>query len=317
VTPDLRVPVPANVSTTRRELRVDQLQGSRLVRTSGGSSSYHSAQLEVTRRFSHGFSAHGSYTFSKAIDNGSEIFSFGNSSTLQNASVPAMFGGLTIDKGIGFFDRTHRLVFDYLYELPLLQSQRGPLGHIAGGWEIVGLTTYESGTPYTVVNGQDADGLGGSAYDRPNFNPQGRAGVRAVPDSKSPTGYINPDNNNAPIDPRDARYIGVPADTGNTRLPPGNLGRNTERGPGLKNWDVNIIKNTRITERFSLQFRAEFFNIFNTPMYGKVSVSPFAPSQLAQTIAANVFSSPPGQFLNETLQDGGGRVIRWQLRLRF
>jgi len=52
-------------------------------------------------------------------------------------------------------------------------------------------------------------------------------------------------------------------------------------------------------------------------MYGKVSVSPFAPPQNAQIISANVFTSPSGQFLNETAQDGGGRVIRWQLRLRF
>jgi hypothetical protein len=141
--------------------------------------------------------------------------------------------------------------------------------------------------------------------------------VRAKPDATSPTGYVNPDANNAPIDPSQARYIGIAANTGTTRRRPGNLGRNTERGPGLKNWDVNIIKNTRISERLNLEFRSEFYNIFNTPMYGKVSVSPFAPSQDSQTIEANVFNSPAGQFLNARLQDGGGRVIRWQLRLRF
>jgi hypothetical protein len=69
--------------------------------------------------------------------------------------------------------------------------------------------------------------------------------------------------------------IGIAANTGSTRRRPGNLGRNTERGPGLKNCDVNIVKNTRINERFNLEFRAEFYNIFNTPMDGKVSVSPF------------------------------------------
>ena len=58
-------------------------------------------------------------------------------------------------------------------------------------------------------------------------------------------------------------------------------------------------------------------NIWNTPMYGKVSASPFAAAQNSQTIAATVFTSPAGQFLNETLQDGGGRVVRYQLRLRF
>jgi hypothetical protein len=58
-------------------------------------------------------------------------------------------------------------------------------------------------------------------------------------------------------------------------------------------------------------------NAFNTPMYGKVSVRPFAPAQGNQLISANVFNSPAGQFLNANVLDGGGRVIRWQLRLRF
>jgi hypothetical protein len=318
VTADLRAPLPANLfPAATPQARVDPLQGGRTVRTNGGASTYHAAQFEVKRRFGGGFSSSGSYTFSKLLDNGSEIFTLGGTATLQNASVPAMFGGSHIDKGLSFYDRTHRLVFTYSYELPFLKSQSGPLGRVLGGWQIVGLTTYESGVPYSVLDGQDADGLGGANYDRPNFNPLGQPGVRAVPSATSPTGYVNPDKNNAPIDPQQARYIGIAANTGNTRRPPGNLGRNTERGPGLKNWDASIIKNTRISERFNLEFRAEFFNVFNTPMYGRVSVSPFAPAQSNQIISANVFSSPPGQFLNPTLLDGGGRVIRWQLRLRF
>jgi hypothetical protein len=208
-------------------------------------------------------------------------------------------------------------VFSYVYELPFLKAQRGVAGHLAGGWKISGLTTYESGVPYSVLNGQDADGLGGSAFDRPNYNPVGQAGVRAVPSLTSPTGYVDPDNGNAPIDPSQARYIGIAANPGTHATPPGNLGRDTERGPGLKNWDAVISKSIRISERFDLEFRTEFYNIWNTPMYGKVSVSPFAPAQNSQIISATVFTSPAGQFLNETLQDGGGRVIRYQLRLRF
>ena len=200
--------------------------------------------------------------------------------------------------------------------MPWQKSQAGRLDRLVGGWQIVGLTTYESGTPYTVVNGQDADGVGGN-NDRPNLNPSGKPGTRAVPNAQSPTGFINPDNNNAPINPAEARYIGIVANNGNTRRPTGNLGRNTERGPGLKNWDMNFIKNTRINERFAVEFRSEFFNIFNTPMYGKVSASPFSPPQNSQTIAASVFTSQPGRFMNATVIDGGGRVIRFQLRLRF
>ncbi|MDX1981827.1 MAG: carboxypeptidase regulatory-like domain-containing protein [Bryobacteraceae bacterium] len=315
VTQELRGPAPAGVAGL--QARLDPLQGARTIRTNGGDSVYHAAQFEVKRRFANGFAFTTAYTFSKVIDNGSEIFSFGNTSNLQNASVPSFFGGLQIDRAIGFFDRTNRLVFTYTYELPWMKEQRGALGKVLGGWQVSGLTTFESGVPYTVTNGQDADGLGGATFDRPNYNPAGRAGVRAVPNATSPTGYLNPDAGNTPIDPREARYIGIANNPGAARTAPGNLGRSTERGPGLKNWDVNVVKSIRLSERFRMEFRSEFFNIWNTPMYGKISVSPFAPPQNSQTIGASVFNSQPGLFLNETAQDGGGRVIRFQLRLHF
>jgi hypothetical protein len=273
--------------------------------------------MEVKRRFANGVGLSVAYTFSKLIDNMSELFSYGNTSSLQLSSVPAPFGGMTLDRAVGFYDRPQRLVFTYNYELPFHKSQRGIAGHVLGGWQIVGLTTYESGVPYTVVNGQDVDGLGGAGGDRPNFNPNGQPRTRAVPDANSPTGYVNPDAGRAPIDPATARYIGISTNTSGVRRAPGTLGRNTERGPGLKNWNVNFVKTTNITERARLEFRSEFYNIFNTPMYGTVSVSPFAPAQTVQSIPATVFTSQPGQFMNVSSVDGGGRVIRWQLRLHF
>jgi len=314
---NLQARVPDSVPAGRRVARLDPLSGSRQIRTNGGSSIYHAGQLEVKRRFRSGLSFTGAYTWSKLIDNTSDVFSYGNTSNLQQASVPSPFGGLSIDRAVSFWDRTHRAVFTYYYELPVMQAQRGALGRLVGGWVLAGITTFESGVPYTVLNGQDADGLGAATYDRPDFNPAGRKGVRAVPSNTSPTGYRNPDAGNDPIDPREARYIGISANTGPNPTRPGNLGRNTERAPGIRNFDVNIIKNIRMNEGVSLQFRAEFFNFFNTPQHGKISESPFAPSQNLQTVSASVFNSPPGQFLNETIPDGGGRVIRWQLRLHF
>ncbi|MDQ1469826.1 MAG: hypothetical protein QOJ99_1306, partial [Bryobacterales bacterium] len=317
---NLRGPVPANLSPSAPALqpRLDPLQGSRTVRTNGASSTYHALQMEVKRRFGNGIAFTAAYTYSKAIDNSSEIFTFGNTSILLYTAVPSLYGGLTSDRSISSSDHPQRAVFTYDYLLPVFKQQHGLLGKIAGGWQVGGITTYESGTPYTVVNGQDADGLAAStSSDRPNFNSLGRPGVRAVANAASPTGYINPDNNNAPIDPATARYLGIAANTGPNRAPSGNLGRNTERGRGLKNWDVNIVKTTRISERVSVELRGEFFNIWNTPMYGTVSVSPFSPAQSAQGIPANVFSSPAGQFLNPTVLDGGGRVIRYQLRFHF
>jgi hypothetical protein len=189
---------------------------------------------------------------------------------------------------------------------------------LLGGWETSGIYTYESGVPYTVTNGLDADGIGGN-FDRPDLNPSGQAGVRAVPSTTSPTGYVNPDNNGQPIDPRTAEFIVLPTGSGRT----GNLGRNTERTPPTDNLNANVLKTFRLTERFRLEFRTEFYNILNHPQYGQVSVSPFGPGTspfsagTAGTLQANANTSTAGRFLNPTFLDGGGRVIRYQLKIVF
>ncbi len=202
-------------------------------------------------------------------------------------------------------------MFTYAYALPWFREQQGALGRILGGFEIAGVTTFESGVPLTILNGVDADGISG-ANDRPDFNPAGQKNVRAVPSSASPTGYVNPDANNAPIDPSTAQYIALAANSGRT----GNLGRNTYRTPGIANWDANALKNVKVTERINLQLRAEFYNVFNHPQWGNASVSPFSPG--GGTLSANVTSSVAGRFLtNYPLLDSGGRVIRYQLKIIF
>jgi hypothetical protein len=135
--------------------------------------------------------------------------------------------------------------------------------------------------------------------------------VRAVPSSTSPTGYINPDANNAPIDPKTAQYVVLPAGIGRT----GDAGRNTERTPGTNNLNTNFFKTFVVTERLKLEFRAEMYNTLNHPQLGSPSVSPFSPG--AGTLSSNAATSPAGRFLNATFMDGGGRVIRYQLKLRF
>jgi len=97
----------------------------------------------------------------------------------------------------------------------------------------------------------------------------------------------------------------------------GNLGRNTERSPGINNWNMNVLKRTRVTEGTSIEFRTEFYNIFNHPQYLTASVSPFSP--VAGLIVTNAASGAAGQFLNPNTAntDGGGRVIRYQLKFLF
>jgi len=233
----------------------------------------------------------------------------------QNPAVPAFFArGLRFDRATSVFDRRHRVVADVLYEFRWMREQQGILGQIAGGWQLSTIYTLESGVPLNVTNGLDADGLDGSG-DRPDYNPHGRKGVRAVPNASSPTGYVNPDAANAPIDPSTAMYVALPAQSGPNPARTGNLGRNTLRTPRLNNFDVNIFKSFKVTEQVKMEFRTEFYNFLNHPQYGYPSISPFSPS--AQAIQASVATSPAGRFLRPEFADGGGRVVRYQLKLRF
>ena len=323
VTPNLRV-YPAGYTASsflpsQLQGRFDPLQGSRVIRTNGGSSTYESAQLNISRRFSSGLVFNLAYTFSKFLDNSSDIFTSAGNNLPQQSAVPSIFGGLKNDKSVSLYDRPNRLAITYLYQVPFWTQQKGLVGHALGGWEISGVTTIESGAPLNVLNGQDADGLGGGTYDRPNYNPAGQPGVRAVPNASSPTGYVNPDDPagaTTPINPANAMYIGLPACTSTTvPCPGGTLGRFTTRTPRLNNFDASLTKRIALTERFHLEFRAEGFNIFNHRQYGIQSISPFDAG--TTTISANVFTSPAGRFLNPGFADGGARVLRYQLKIVF
>ena len=310
------VPLPLRITppgaTTGLSGRLDNLQGSRLIRTNGGSSIYHSGQLLAQRRFSAGFTMSAAYTYSKLIDNASEVFGVANNNQPQQAAVPSILGGQAAERGVSLFDRTHRASFTYVYELPWMRDQKGALGRIIGGWQIAGITTFETGAPLNVSNGQDADSIGGN-LDRPDFNPNGQPGVRAVPVVVGGviTGYINPDDNNSPIDPSQAQFIGIPAASGRT----GNLGRNVLRTPGINNTNLTLSKRVIISEGTRIEFRTEFFNAFNHPQFTNQSASAFASG--TTTVPASVFGSGAGLFLRDDLTEGGGRVVRFNLKFVF
>ncbi len=333
VRPELRI-TPAGF-TGPTQGRLDNVQGGRTVRTNGGSSSYHSGQLEVRRRFADNFTLTGAYTYAKLIDNASEVFAQGGaSSSTSTPQTPSILGGERLDRAVSLFDRTHRASFTYVYELPFFREQQGFIGRALGGFQISGVNTFESGVPFTVLNGLDADGIGGSGGDRPNFNPNGQRGVRAQPvvDTRATvggapnpnfgaiTGYTNPDAGNASIDPSTAQFIVNPTFTAGAPMSVprvGTLGRNTERSPGTNNWNFNILKRTRISESTTIEFRTEFYNIFNHPQYTQGSVSPFSPG--GGTVGSNAGVTVAGRFLNANTpsSDGGGRVVRYQLKLVF
>jgi hypothetical protein len=223
--------------------------------------SYDALQVTLTRRFSHGFSLLASYVWSKSID-----ISSGDPSnitlTLSNQN------NLAADRGLSNFDVPQRFVASYLYQTPKV-NRFGLLGkEVLGDWQLNGITTISTGTPYTVTSGVDSN-LDGVATDRPNT-----VGNPMLPGGRSRTAEINEFFNTA-------AFAQVPAG-----VPYGNTGRNTLVGPGLVNTDFSAFKNIPVPWRESyFQFRAEFFNGFNqvnlsnptalltSPLYGQISGS--------------------------------------------
>ena len=155
--------------------------GGRTVRTSQGNSTYHSLQARVDRRFAHGFQLASSYTWSKSLDSTSEGIGQVNTQYANAGltSVPAAQGGLKLDHGLSDFHRAQRLTLLYLWDIP--GPSRGLWKQVVGGWSIAGITTLQSGTPYTIINGSDRNQDGWAQMDRPDIgDPKAPRNSRAV-----------------------------------------------------------------------------------------------------------------------------------------
>lgn len=205
-------------------------------------SNYHGLQLSLNKRLSKGYSLLAAYTLSKAIDLLSIPVNF--QTTPGQATYPQNQNDLRAERGLAAFDVRHRFVINYIVDLPLFKGRGGALEKALGGWQLSGITTFQSGTPFTVLDTSDP-ALDGDPTDRPDLvgNPEGARTVEA---------WFNT-----------AAFRPVPFGSG--RL--GNAGRNIVTGPGFNNFDVSLIKNFKIKEDVNVEFRAEFFNLFNHPNF--------------------------------------------------
>jgi hypothetical protein len=214
-------------------------------------SNFNGMVLVVRKRPSYGLSFTASYELSKSLDNNS-IF-FGSDG---ETGIYADTRNRKLDYGLSSFDVRQRVIVSCVYELPvgpnraLLGRAHGFLGQLVGGWTLSGITSYRSGFPFTVRASSDTDfsGLNQSTpargfSDRVNLKP----GVSTVP-----TNMSNPDH---AFDPSVFAFPGAGS--------VGNVGRNTLIGPSFLNQDFAVLKNFLIRESQRVQFRAEFFNLFN------------------------------------------------------
>lgn len=229
-------------------------------------SSYNALQTSFRRRFHRGLTFNVNYTWSHTLDEGGVAFGSGAQDDTNYRS----------GYGNADYDVRHNLEFDYTYQLPAAPKLPGWLG---SGWQVNGITLMRSGLSVNVTCGCDSAKIGA-------------ASARA---------------NRVPGVPLRPAQIDIPGNQFNiaafTRPPDGffgNVGRNVLKGPAAYNWDFSLFKNFKVRESQSVQFRAEMFNIFNTPQFGTPGANLSAPNSFGRSLST--ISTPAGFGTNRQVQ---------------
>lgn len=214
-----------------------------------GSSDYHSLQAQYERRFTNGLQFLGAFTWSKTIDD-----SCGDLDTCS----PQLYTNYGIERGLSNQDQPYRLVLSSLYELPFGRGKRWghewsrPVDWALGGWQLNGIYTLQAGQPFSVT----VDG-----------NPSSTRADRNGSFSVSPGNVTNYISETFSATGTATGPFTIPAATAGVFNAPGTSGRDILRGPGSSNMDLAIFKNFSFTETLKAQFRAQAYNLTNTPHF--------------------------------------------------
>ena len=251
-----------------------------LAEETAADSRYNSLQATVTRRYSRGLRFLFSYTFSKSIDDGS------GGTTSIFSEVTGDESNMSLSKGVSDFDRTHRAVANFGYEIPKFGFglNNTAFGKRAfAGWEIAGVAIVQSGTPFSITDSGGA-AFYGTANSRASYAPGATLATASL--SGAPQSRLNAYFNAAAFT-RPGNFFG-------------NVGRNTMRGPGQRNIDVSVNKHIPVTERLMAEFRAEFFNALNVTNFA-------SPSGAISSAGFGVIKAT----------EGNPRVIQFGLKIVF
>jgi hypothetical protein len=242
------LPGPGNVQARRPYPK----WGVFLLHQWGGSSTYNSLRAKIEKRFSNGFSFLGSYTIPKCLDvPGSE-----------EGAAPATCVD-NLNKGPCSFDVAQNLVTSYIWELPFGKGRKffsqapRAVDFLIGGWQWQGINTLQSGLAYTVGINTDRANTGQSGQ-RPDV-----VGPAVEPKTLGCWYFTATNPACRALLPNQAETFALPA-----QYTWGNAGRGILRGDGLVQLDMSLIKNFKVTESKSFQFRAQVFNVTNTPTFG-------------------------------------------------
>lgn len=320
--------VCSNLGTYNGLGRTNPNYGTMRIWENAVNSIYNSLQLGFTRRMSHGVALNANYTWGHAIDAGSDWHS-GATSANGGAAGDAYQSDISnpgLDRGNSTFDIRHRIVVNYIWEFPWFKSQNGVAGHVLGGWQTSGLWSFQTGAHWTPYNSStrslecsstnaSLDGTGTNSASGANACLAGGGTIINTGGDYNLDGVAN-DRPAAPLGndlkgstDQYANGYNVPAGffTAPCLACNGTLGRNTFVGPNQFSADLSMFKNTKITERVNLLFRADFFNAFNRANFKMPSSSTGA--NYANRITSSIFGASAGVF--------DPREIQFSLRLSF
>ncbi len=276
--------------------------GPESVMAAGAHSSYHALQASASQNNSRaGLSFQASYTFSKSIDDTSAVpGGISGSPGVILQTLPQDPFHPEADKGPSTFDVAHVFTLSLMQAWPLDRVRfLQPLGkRLTKGWQFLNITTLTTGPPFTVYSGVQQTGVGAGGTDRPDLATMPNFSTsRAVREDYFGMGAANSSLFQIPIT--------VPGGTGPKNGRFGTLGRNTFRGPGFRDFDIALIKDTAFGHRgngelANLQFRAEFFNIFNEVNFG---------------LPSNIVRGSGFGFISKTA--GPSRQIQFSLKLNY
>jgi hypothetical protein len=260
---------------------------------SSSNSDYNSLQISVTKRFSRGLQFLSAYTYGKSND----YYSGGTINELF--AVPGDQFNWKMNYGPSDFDRRHRFVTSFVYDLPKLTSETHAARWVLNNWQLNGILTLQTGTPYSII-----DIVGNTIIQRANFAPGFTGSVETSGSTQERlNGFFNV---NAFVASRpfvaSGTALGTPTNPNfDPNNPFGNTARNFLYGPGQKNMDFSVVKFIPITERVRGEFRTEFFNIFNWANFANPN--------------SNV--AVPLTFGRITSTSAGPRVIQFAFKVNF
>jgi hypothetical protein len=294
-------------------------------------SSYNSLQMSLTRRLTRGLQLLGSYTYAKSIDNasgtggGAGIVGIVNPGAVADTSV--ILGDQSnnrANRGVSDFDRTHRFVLSYLWNLPKLSfANRSTMGRLLlSNWQLSGIIVAMSGLPIDIVDTGAGSfyGLAGGSNPlaRPNWAPDA---TRITASVNIPAGYFfNPSAFARPV--VQAGQL-IPSSNGTATAGAngtdiGNVGRNVLRGPRQTNVDFSIIKRFTFDELKNLEFRAEVFNLFNhVNLANPISDLNAIPSSGGSIDVNTGQVLQPGAFGRIISTSNNPRIIQFALKFHF